>query len=127
MKIIKNQSVTWGKIPRYKNTKLSNDFAEFVEDGSHTYADYDYFDRSEWVEPFIFHARIHIDDSVRGRSAANFKVTDEDNNRFTIHLNSLLKIIQSVGIEQNGYVEGYWQFVKRGQNYGIEFVGKELD
>ena len=71
----------------------------------------------DWREPFEFEANLEFQGYRRGRSAAYFEFKDlKSNLLYTVFLTDFEAIVQHMVC---GKVKGYYEFIKRGQNYGI--------
>lgn len=80
------------------------------------------WNRIEWKDNYIFEASLVFDHFQRGRSAAHAIFNDGQGRKFTMFLAELSKAIPSL---EEGQLVGYFTFCKRGQNYGIKFLGTE--
>ena len=75
--------------------------------------------------PQPFKASMRVTGSHRGRSAAQMAWEDiETKYTYCMFLNSMYKMLKDLSME-NGVVTGWWYFVKRGANYGIEYSATE--
>lgn len=112
--------------------KLYNGYIPYYSDGTpFTYisSGYQYPDPlnngSSWKYNIPFPANLRLTDMERGRSAAHFIWEDEQGHAFIMFMTDLLDLIQNFTIE-NGVVSGMWGFVKRGQNFGVVYLGVAL-
>lgn len=84
-----------------------------------------------WLDNFVFDDGLAIVGFSRGRSAANFDLLSvNDGRRYTIFLTDFLKALSlasaykaDVDGESRLVLVGVWEFVKRGQNYGVRMLG----
>lgn len=83
-------------------------------------------DNGTWSDQYVwrlnkqFKTTLFYDGYSRGRSSIKFDFTDSDGKKFSmfaIDLDAMIK--QGVPIKE---AHGVFEFVKRGQNYGIRFV-----
>ena len=71
------------------------------------------------MRPIVpFKARLTLQGSVRGRSAAFFLWHDEAGREFPMFMKDMLDLLLAEVVER-GAVEGTWTVRKRGSNYGI--------
>lgn len=77
-------------------------------------------DQYVWRSNKQFKTTLFYDGYSRGRSSIKFDFTDPNGKRFSMFATDLDTMIkQGVPIKE---VYGVFEFVKRGQNYGIRFV-----
>lgn len=109
-------------IPR----KLYDGHIPFGSDGSpHGYTSQRYpesLGSGTWRPNTPFPANLRLADMERGRSAAHFIWKDEQNRRYVMFMTDLLDLIQNFDIS-HGVVNGNWAFTKRGQNFGVIYLG----
>ena len=80
-----------------------------------------------WVKNRVFGATLRLKDSTRGRSAVVFYFEHtETGEHYPMRLNEMTEMLKKVTMV-NGVVDGYWTFKKQGANFGIAYVGEELD
>lgn len=80
-----------------------------------------HFTEPEWKPNIPFAAKLYLDSMCRGRSAAYFMWQNEQGIKFPMFMSDMLNVIQKSIIE-NGWVDGIWQVIKKGQNYGIQLT-----
>lgn len=82
---------------------------------------------STWVPNEPFSARLRLRGTIRGRSAAYFVWEDaEDWDReHPMFLAEMTDLVQGAGVEPGGFVSGWWRVCKRGQNYGLKYLGAD--
>lgn len=74
-----------------------------------------------WKDNYEFTGTLEFDHFSRGRSAAHAIFKDpSDDTEYTMFLTDLGDAIPNMG---GGFLIGTFTFVKRGQNYGIKFLG----
>ena len=77
----------------------------------------------EWREPWEFVDTYQITGYSRGRSAAYFNLVSKATGmKCSMFLTDMTDILTTVNINK-GKIKGRWIFVKRGQNYGIKYLG----
>ncbi|MFI6813236.1 hypothetical protein ACIBG7_12530 [Nonomuraea sp. NPDC050328] len=76
----------------------------------------------DWRPITTFPATLTVTGRRRGRSAAYFMWSDQDGHEWPMFLADLDHLISSATIA-NGVVTGTWTVGKRGQNFGIRYVG----
>ena len=73
----------------------------------------------DWRPNKPFRAVMKLTNMSRGRSAANFKMEDEQGKTYTMFMKDLMDLLQRYSMSK-GYTECLeWCFCKRGQNYGL--------
>ena len=80
-----------------------------------------------WQQPEPFIATMTLDTLERGRSAKFLTVTDGLGVKYCLFVVDLLAALKAAGCEKGGVIHGYWEFCKRGQNFGIRYVGSEAE
>jgi hypothetical protein len=85
-----------------------------------------YDQAAAWRDPEPFHAELTILDTMRGRSAAYFRLKDDLARCWPMFMAEVLDLIRTAVITE-GTVKGYWIPCKRGQNYGLRYLGQELE
>lgn len=88
-----------------------------------------YYDKnSDWankntdlVDNFIFEDTLHYVDYSTGRSSVLFKFRSDKGDSYGMFLSEFNKLLQDKKEVWN--LEGKWTFVKRGANYGIQYIG----
>jgi len=79
----------------------------------------------EWVDNYEFEAKMEFVEIRRGRSAAGFIFRDKDKGKeYYAFMKTMQEIFTGASAILNGVVEGRWSFVKRGPNYGLEYLGQ---
>ena len=78
-------------------------------------------DDIEWRSNYEFDTIMTLDSINRGRSAANFTVTDSDGNSYIMFMKDLFDACQNSVISK-GEIAGKFTFCKRGTNYGVKLV-----
>jgi hypothetical protein len=77
-----------------------------------------------WKEKFTFTDTIRIEKLVRGRASAYFTcVSVKSMLQYTLFLNDLVSVLHEGNIV-NGCITGEWEFIKRGEYFGILFAGE---
>ena len=80
-----------------------------------------------WAKNRVFGATLRLKDSARGRSAVVFYFEHtETGEQYPMRLNEMTEMLKKVSMV-NGVVDGNWTFKKQGANFGIAYVGEELD
>ena len=80
-----------------------------------------------WVKNRVFGATLRLKDSARGRSAVVFYFEHtETEEQYPMRLNEMTEMLKKVTVV-NGVVDGNCTFKKQGANFGIAYVGEELD
>jgi len=79
---------------------------------------------AEWRDPEPFQATLRVIGIQRGRSAAYFRLADDLARCWPMFMKEILELVQVAVINQ-GTVEGWWIPVKRGQNFGLRYLGPE--
>jgi hypothetical protein len=77
-----------------------------------------------WRDPEPFRAELTIDHARSGRSAKYVIWTDPNGRLWPMFIAELLKLIKH-GIAPGGVVLGWWIPCKRGQNFGLRYLGEE--
>ena len=77
-----------------------------------------------WRDNSVWLGTMTIMSFGRGRSSATFILTDNRGLRYDMFMKDMLYLIQNADIDR-GVVTGKWTVVKRGQNYGLAYQGKE--
>ncbi|MGI5281694.1 hypothetical protein ACQEVF_59135 [Nonomuraea polychroma] len=75
-------------------------------------------------EPFT--ATLKLTGMERGRSAAYFYLADADGHEFPLFMKDLHDMLVATDVT-HGIVTGRWHVVKRGQNYGLRYLGPADD
>jgi hypothetical protein len=71
-----------------------------------------------------FFAELQIDDMYSGRSAKGFIARDiKTNKTYTFFIRDFLDMMKKTKIKQGGLVSGMWGWKKRGQSFGIYYIG----
>ena len=76
----------------------------------------------EWVDNFKFRDNLRISAMRSGRSAKYTIWRDNRGHTYTMFVSDLIEMMKKC-TAQNGSVVGSWTFVKRGQNYGLKYLG----
>lgn len=80
-----------------------------------------------WVKNRVFAATLRLKDSARGRSAVVFYFEHtETGEQYPMRLNEMTEMLKKVTMV-NGVVDGYWTFKKQGANFGISYLGEEIE
>ena len=80
-----------------------------------------------WVKNRVFGATLRLKDSARGRSAVVFYFEHtETGEQYPMRLNEMTEMLKKVTVV-NGVVDGYWTFKKQGANFGISYLGEEIE
>ena len=80
-----------------------------------------------WVKNRVFGATLRLKRSARGRSAVVFYFEHtETGEEYPMKLNEMTQMLKKVTMV-NGVVDGYWTFKKQGANFGISYVGEEIE
>lgn len=95
------------------------------EDGSRSFLSYPGWKCDFLHSPVPFKADMRIADMHRGRSAAQLELQDlETGSTFPMFLKGVMDMLKVCDMKA-GAVSGWWYFVKRGANYGIEYSKEE--
>lgn len=115
----------WPKEPDFKGTVLHHESeAPWFPEG-HPKKGTDRFNRNlEWVDAnHEITGRLTLDEGIHsGRSAKFVSWTHTDGRNFPMFIAELVKLVRTGDVEPGGGIEGLFKVVKRGQNYGIEYV-----
>jgi len=85
------------------------------------------YDSTEWRENTPFFAKLRLEKMGRGRSAVRLfwidttKEAQKETVVYEMFVIDLVEAIQLTTINE-GICEGWWEFIKRGQNYGIRLM-----
>ena len=80
-----------------------------------------------WVKNRVFGATLRLKDSARGRSAVVFYFEHtETGELYPMRLNEMTEMLRKVTMV-NGVVDGNWTFKKQGANFGISYLGEEIE
>lgn len=83
----------------------------------------DHFDAAhKWLEPEPIELTLHLYGTERGRSAAYFLWTDGLANVWPMFMKDMADLVKNAAINY-GVVSGMWIPCKRGQNYGLRYLG----
>lgn len=74
-----------------------------------------------WQPADDFDAVLTLQGFHRGRSAAHLLLTDPDGHEFTMFLKDFVEAVKH-GVRVGGEIAGKFEFVKRGQNFGISLL-----
>lgn len=77
-----------------------------------------------WIDNHIFEATLRVGEVSRGRSSVKFSMWDDDV-EYEMFAKGFSEMVKTATIIK-GMVTGKWCYVKRGANYGIEYLG-DLD
>lgn len=75
-----------------------------------------------WEAPKSFRATLHLRESRRGRSAAYFLFYDQHGHEFPMFISDFADMFQQTS-SAAGAVVGTFIPTKRGQNFGVKYVG----
>lgn len=80
----------------------------------------------EWRKATPFEDTMQLQNKVNsGRSAKYLTVTSKTTGlNYTLFVTDIIDIAVNFGIERGGVIYGVWDYVKRGQNYGIKLIGE---
>lgn len=84
--------------------------------------------RSEFLyAPTAWKGSMRVEDTHRGRSAAQINWRDEETgNVYPMFLSDVFAMLKDADMK-DGLITGYWKFVKKGSNYGVVYSKKPLD
>lgn len=91
-----------------------------------TYRRHPPYTAAEWRRPEPFEARLTIEGVRSGMSAKYVMWTDSRGGRWPMFIPELLELIRT-GTITSGVVNGRWIPRKRGQNFGLRYLGPELN
>lgn len=74
-----------------------------------------------WLDNYVFDDEMEVVGMSRGRSAANFQLTDSCGKSYNMFMTYMVDMLKRATINK-GFIWGNWTFVKRGRNYGIKYV-----
>ena len=74
-----------------------------------------------WLDNLEFETKMTLMSFERGRSAAYFIMQNPSGRRHPMFMKDLFEMLMAT-TSVNGEVYGTWTFVKRGQNYGLQWV-----
>lgn len=74
-----------------------------------------------WRENHVFEATLEVTGTIRGRSAARFRLRDVDNpdRRYEMFMTGVEDLLVNGEISK-GRISGCWTYCKRGQNYALK-------
>lgn len=75
-----------------------------------------------WIDNYIFEATLSVGEVSRGRSSVKFSMHDETA-EYEMFAKGFSEMVKTAVINK-GKVTGKWCYVKRGANYGIEYLGE---
>jgi hypothetical protein len=75
-----------------------------------------------WLDNLEFETKMTVTSFTRGRSSAIFILKNGQGREHPMFLKDLYEMLLSTTII-NGEIYGTWTFCKRGQNYGLQWVG----
>lgn len=78
----------------------------------------------EWRDPEPVTMTLAVHGLSRGRSAAYFLWIDEHFREWPVFMKEMLEIVRTATII-NGTVRGAWIPCKRGNNYGLKYLGPD--
>lgn len=81
---------------------------------------------TDWRPNKPFTAPMTLITWARGRSAAYFIWADPQGRRFPMFMNQIHDLLMATTV-QEGEVTGRWDVVKRGQNYGLRYLGEDTN
>lgn len=119
-----------GNLLDYCDYTLTDDKAKQVYENGEFVDDCPYYRAPiVWKPVAEVELTIRYNRCTRGRSAVTFYWIDTDNNEYPMFLSGMDKILKenivNLGLSDEKFViHGIFAYVKRGANYGIEFVRK---
>lgn len=78
----------------------------------------------EWREPQEFYARLTLEGTERGRSAAYFIWTDQAGRTWPMFIGDMALLLQGA-IVAHGVAKGLWIPRKQGTNFGLAYMGPD--
>lgn len=84
-----------------------------------------YSHKNKFVDNVVFYDIMKVTGLYSGRSAKGYTLEGTDTGRWYMFSADMLKIIQNHSIH-TGNIIGYWEVCKRGQNYGLRYLGHEF-
>ena len=115
-----------GNPVEYTGYDLTDDEVEqCYQNGSYRRDTDRYMGRYEWRPNLPFRAVLSYDGYARGRSSAGFVFKDENGHRYWMFMTDIDAAIRA-GV-QPLEIRGEFEFVKRGQNYGVRFIREVID
>lgn len=93
----------------------------------HHHSDKPFGEAMDWRSNDPFHATLQLDEVRSGRSAKYVILTppgDTDNRQFPMFIADLLVMLKENTVK-HGIVSGRWCARKRGQNYGLVWLGPQ--
>lgn len=91
-----------------------------------TYRPYPPYTAAEWRDPEVFEAELTLENVRSGMSAKYVMWTDARGCRWPMFIPELLELIKT-GTVVRGVVLGRWIPRKRGQNFGLRYLGPVLN
>lgn len=76
----------------------------------------------EWREPQEFCAKLYVEGASRGRSAVEFKLTDEAGHHYVMRLKEFVNMVKESDLHY-GWVNARWGYKKQGANWGLTYLG----
>ena len=80
------------------------------------------YNAAEWRDPEAFEAELTLDHARSGRSAKYVIWTDPGGRLWPMFIAELIDLIRH-GVAPGGVVLGWWIPCKRGQNFGLRYLG----
>lgn len=97
------------------------------EDGSRSFLSYPGWKCDFLYDPTAWKGSMRVEDTHRGRSAAQINWRDEETgNVYPMFLSDVFAMLKDADMK-DGLITGYWKFVKKGSNYGVVYSKKPLD
>jgi len=73
-----------------------------------------------WKDNSVFYKKLACTGYGKGRSSVTFVFTDDEKITYYMFLSDLYRCIRHL---EKGTLSGYFTFVKKGTNYGIQYLG----
>lgn len=118
-------TVGWGRTPNPNYEKEFEEYLVKLNEYQTKIENQEYItvETIVWKENFEFEDELYVLGMSRGRSAANFTLVSQTNGKsYNLFMTDMVDMLQN-GVINKGKIKGKWTFVKRGQNYGIKFLG----
>lgn len=112
------------KLGKYKVPYMNGNLLHYPERGWRYDGETWHSTDPEWRENEPFEAELALNDMRSGRSAKYVLWHDKEGHEFPMFVVDLLDLLKG-NVVRYGVVDGRFAVRKRGQNYGLVFVGED--
>lgn len=77
------------------------------------------YDEVSWVDNSVFYDTLKFETYTRGRSAAYFIFETAKRKKVNVFLKDFCEMVPQM---KSGCIDGYFTYVKRGENYGVAMI-----